>query len=104
MSKTTREIEKQKNKNMLLFAILCSILITIGIVSFYDDLQYHYETKVVKLEIGCVMGGYPTHSNMICEDGVQGDIANNYNSIIWYCGEFGKTKTCLYKEILRVRN
>ena len=97
--RTTREIEREKNKAVFIFAIIFAVGISLCIdFLFFSASQPvgHLETR--SLDVGCAMGGYPTHSNMLCESGVEGDIRNEYNGIIWYCG--GGTKKCIWKEMV----
>ena len=102
MSKTTREIEARKNRNMLVLSIIGYVLICGFLFFMYEESKCHYETETIKLTVGCALGGYPTHSNMICESGIYGDVENAYGGIIWYCGGYNETKTCMYKETKKV--
>jgi len=99
MTKTTREIEQNKNLNILFISMLISLLLCIGTVVIVYGLLHKEKPEVVeKIEVSCC--SYYNcpygHEDMICEEGVQGDINDEFGGRIWYCGD-DAPKICLIK-------
>jgi len=87
----------KKNKTSYWIIGLLILLISISIFTYIKmpKRHCHIETHTEKIEVECVLGGYPTHDNMVCEDGVDGDVKNDYGGNIWYCGD--GNKLCMYE-------
>jgi len=107
MTKTTREIERRSNVNVLVISILISILVGYFVYSLVPHRVCHYENKVTEVIVGCSsITDIPANVERICEEGVQGEASYKnlpYENIVWYCnGGFYDTKKCWYREKIKV--
>ena len=82
---------------ILFILVILNIIFLVKLKNDFININIEpIEHKTNKIEVGCCSyyNCLKGHKNMICEDGVEGDINNEYDGRIWYCG--GETKICLY--------